>query len=118
LGDVLYTPALLEQTSTALLKNLHELHERFPLRPAVPLERFRHGASPAASSALRTEAETRLIAAGAVVLSGGSVRLAAWEPRLSAAAEVRVQQIREQIQRAGLTPPSLSELGSEPQLED
>ena len=118
LGDALFAPGLLEQTSAAMLSSLSELHERFPLRPAVPLERFRQGAPPAASSQLRSEAEARLIAAGAVVLSGGSVRLADWQPRLSAAAEVRVQQIREQIKGAGLTPPSMSELGQEPEVED
>jgi selenocysteine-specific elongation factor len=117
-GDTLFSPVLMAETSSALLRGLADLHERYPLRPFITLERFRQAAPPGAGLALRQEAEARLQASGAIVVRGRAVRLPKWEPRLTPSDEARLLQIQEQLQRNGLTPPAVAELGSEPELED
>jgi selenocysteine-specific elongation factor len=52
------------------------------------------------------------------VIQGGAVRLVDWLPRLTPADEARLLQIQEALQRGGLTPPGLSELGDDANLED
>ena len=118
IGDTFFQSVLLEQTISALRAALAALHDRYPLRPVIPLERFRQAAPASAGSALRAEAEARLQASGTVVIQSGAIRLADWQPRLSAADEARLLQIQRALQRGGLTPPGLSELGAEPVLED
>jgi selenocysteine-specific elongation factor len=117
-GDTLFSPRLVDQTGNALLHGLAALHDRYPLRPLIPLERFRQAAPPGAGPELRLEAEARLQAQGALVIRGKAVRLADWEPRLTPSDEARLRQIRERLQRNGLTPPAVTQLGGEPELED
>jgi selenocysteine-specific elongation factor len=109
-GSRLVRASLLDSTTDSALRLVHEFHRRQPAERGMPLETLRR--SLRVPEWLAETAIERGVAAKRLVLGGGTVRLAGFEPRVEGG-EPEVLRLVKILQGAGLTPPSVAELERE-----
>lgn len=117
-GQNTLAPARSLQAATeAYLQNLAAYHAAFPLRLLAPRARM---ADPKLAPALTAEAETRLAAAGAIVLTAAGAAAAGHAPagNLSEAQTARMDALEAALKAAGLSAPGSAALSGTPEETD
>jgi len=109
-GSRLVRSSLLEATTESAVRLVHDFHRRQPAERGMPLETLRR--SLRVPEWLAETAIERGVASRRLVLAGGTVRLAGFEPRVEGG-EPEVLRLVQILQGAGLTPPSVAELERE-----
>ncbi len=100
----------LNRLEERIVRVVRRYHEAEPLQPAMARSKLAAAIEPAADAALVQAVTDRLIAAGRLAGNSSSVRLAEFEPKLSAAARQLRDRIVAAYESAGFQPPELSEL--------
>jgi selenocysteine-specific elongation factor len=109
-GSRLVRASLLEDTTDTALRLVQDFHRRQPAERGMPLETLRR--SLRVPEWLAETAIERGVTSRRLVLAGGTVRLAGFEPRVEGG-EPEVLRLVQILQGAGLTPPSVAELERE-----
>jgi selenocysteine-specific elongation factor len=106
--DLLLTPEKVAEAQRFAVERVEAWHQAHPADPGMPretlrqaLQRFR-GAADAAFE--------RVIAAGRLAASGGVVLIPGFHPGIAGGATV-LDRLVDQVREAGLTPPTVDELG-------
>ncbi|MGH7468831.1 MAG: selenocysteine-specific translation elongation factor [Longimicrobiales bacterium] len=108
-----YHAELHDQLASHLLRCLHMLHARHPLRQAVDLETLRHAAPAGTPTALCSYVISSLIRRDKVRALEGGVASPDWTPTLSADVRGLMESVIMRLGAAGLAAPSLAELAAE-----
>ncbi len=113
----LFSPGVLSHGRSLLLQALSDFHRGAPLQSGMPLEELRQVLPPPAPPSLREWIIRRMASEGGIRVARGLARSASFQAELSPAQEALRQRIRERLARAGLAPPSVSELAEELEVE-
>ncbi len=108
-GDRLFAPAVLDAAKRATVEALEGYHTERPLEPGMPRELLR---AVVRTPSLADRAQEALAAETRVVIEGGTVRLAAHAPTLSAEQREWTAEVRGALGEAGPRGRTVGELGA------
>lgn len=110
IGDRWVHESSLDEMAELVLRHLRAAHAARPRASGEPLESVRAALAGRYNDAGTDEVILRLARAGAVTVSGPSIRLSDHRPALSAREQQALEQIRRVLDGSGLEPPAPAEL--------
>lgn len=112
--DLLAAPGTVAEARGAYLARLAAAHGRAPGRTWTQVGAVRGHLARTTSRELLDHVERRLVAEGAIRLSGGQVRLTSHDPLavLPPAALARLRELEGQVRQGGVTPPDVGALAT------
>lgn len=117
LGGRWFTPEAREETMAEALEALASLHRAHRRAGAVSREALRSRLARSCDPALADDALERLAAGGEIVARGPSVALPDHRPELTGAEREALDRVRDTLLKAGLQPPTVSDLAASIGLE-
>ena len=109
--DRLFSGRIWGEGQERILSALKEFHEKNPLKPGIPLEELRQALPGSFGPKLAEAVLQHLAVQERLFLRKGTAGLAGFRPSLSNGQTSVRNQLRSLLREAGLTPPSLRELG-------
>lgn len=111
IGDRLVAAPVLERLRSTLLAAVDQWHAAHPLAPGIDRQTVRTGLSPHA--AIADEVIRRAERAGLILVEGASIRRPGFAAGSATDARTAREQVLERLRRAGVEPPSRTELRAE-----
>jgi selenocysteine-specific elongation factor len=109
-GEHAFASEIWVQARDAVLRAVHQAHEREPLRFLLPLAALRSSVPDWAADGLADAVLAELVEDGSLVREDGGVRAPEHEPGLTGDQADAVDRLREVLNEGGLAPPFVEEL--------